>query len=53
MDFVDIVSGNGLSPVGHQAFTWTNADLLPTAPLGTKFSEILIKSRGKNWKKPF
>ena len=43
MDFVNIVSRNGLSPVQHQTFTWTNVDLLSIGPLGIKFSEILIK----------
>ena len=36
-------SGNGLSPVLHQAITWTNADLLSIGPLGTNFIEIWIK----------
>ena len=37
-----IGSGNGLSPVQHQAITWTNADLLSVGLLGTNFSEIWI-----------
>ena len=40
---VIIGSGNGLAPVWCQAFTWTNADLLLIAPLGTNFNEISIK----------
>ena len=35
-------SGNGLSPVRHQAITWTNADILSIRPLGTNFTEIRI-----------
>ena len=34
---------NGLSPIRHQAIIWTNASLLSIEPLGTKFSDILIK----------
>ena len=33
----------GLSPIWHQAVILTNASLLSIWPLGTKFSEILIK----------
>ena len=36
-------SGNSLSPVGHQAITRTNADLLSIAHLRTHLSEILIE----------
>ena len=43
MNWVNIGSGNGLSPVRRQAITWTNADLLPIRPLGINFSEIQIK----------
>ena len=38
-----IGSDNGLSPGRHQAIIWTNAGLLLTGPLGTKYSEILIE----------
>ena len=38
-----IGSENGLSPGQRQAFIWTNAGMLLIGPLGTKFSEILIK----------
>ena len=34
---------NGLLPDRHQAIIWTNAGILLIGPLGTKFSEILIK----------
>ena len=42
-NWVSIGSGNGLSPVGHQAITWTNADVLSTGSLWTNFSETRIK----------
>ena len=38
-----IGSGFGMPPFCHQAITWTNADLLPTASLGMNFCENLIK----------
>ena len=38
-----IDSDNGLSPGRRQAIIWTNAGLLLIGPLGTNFSEILIK----------
>ena len=38
-----IGSGNGLSPDRRQAIIWTNAGILLIGPLGTNFSEILIK----------
>ena len=38
-----IGSDNGLSPDRRQAIIWTNAGLLLIGPLGTCFSEILIK----------
>ena len=43
MNWVNIGSGNGLSPVRRQAITWTNADLLSIGPLGTNFREIWIE----------
>ena len=43
MNWVNISSGNGLSPLQRQAITWTNADLLLVGPLETNFSEIWIK----------
>ena len=42
---VSIGSDNGLSPIRHQAITWTNSGLLSIGPLETRFSEILIKIR--------
>ena len=38
-----IDSDNGLSPGRRQAIIWTNAGILLIRPLGTNFSEILIK----------
>ena len=38
-----IGSDNGLSPGQRQAIIWTNAVILLIGPLGTNFSEILIK----------
>ena len=43
--FSEIGSGNELSPVWHQAITWTNADLLSIRPLVMNFSEIWIKTQ--------
>ena len=42
MDWVAVGSGNGLSPVRHQAITWTNAGLLSIGLIRTYFSEIWI-----------
>ena len=38
-----IGSDNGLSPGRRQAIIWSNAELLLNGPLGTNFSEFLIK----------
>ena len=38
-----IGSGNGLSPVWHQAIPWTNDDLLSIQLVETNFNENLIK----------
>ena len=38
-----IVSDNGLSPGWRQAIIWINVEILLMWPLGTNFSEILIK----------
>ena len=38
-----IGSDNGLSPGRRQAITWTNVGILLIGPLGTNFSEMLIK----------
>ena len=42
-EFTIIGSNNGLSPSRHQAIIWTNAEILLIRPLGTNFSETLIK----------
>ena len=46
-----IGSDNGLSPGRRQAIIWTNAGILLTEPLGTKFSENLIKIQTFSFKK--
>ena len=40
---VSIGSDNGLSPIRHQAITWTNAELSLIGPWGTNFTEIRNK----------
>ena len=47
----NIGSDNGLSPDRRQAIIWTNAGLLLIGPLGTNFSEILIKILTFSFKK--
>ena len=42
---------NGLPPGWRQAITWTNAGILLIGPLGTNFSEILIKIHTFSFKK--
>ena len=39
-----IGSDNGMSSGQHQAIIWTNAGILLIEPLGTNFSEILVKN---------
>ena len=46
-----IGSDNGLSPDRRQAIIWTNAGILLIGPLGTNFSEILIKILTFSFKK--
>ena len=46
-----IGSDNGLSPGQRQAIIWTNAGILLIEPLGTNFSEILIKIHTFSFKK--
>ena len=46
-----IGSDNGLSPGRHQAIIWTNAEILLTGSLGTKFSEIFIEIHTFSFKK--
>ena len=40
-----IGSDNGLSPDWHQVIIWTNAGILLIGPIGTNFSEILIRNQ--------
>ena len=44
-------SDNGLSPGWRQSITWTNVGILLIGPLGTNFSEILIKIQTFSFKK--
>ena len=46
-----IVSDNGLSPGRCQAIIWTNVGILLIGPLGTNFSEMLIKIHTFSFKK--
>ena len=46
-----IGSDNGLSPGRHQPIIWTNTGILLIGPLGTNFSEILIKIYTFSFKK--
>ena len=46
-----IGSDNGLLPGRHQAIIWTNAGILLFGPLGTNFSEIVIKIQTFSFKK--
>ena len=46
-----IDSDNSLSPGQRQSTIWTNAGILLTVPLGTRFSEILIKINTFSFKK--
>ena len=46
-----IGSDNGLSPGRCQAIIWTNGGILLIGPLGTNFSEILIKIYSFSFKK--
>ena len=46
-----IGSDNGLSPGRRQAIIWTNAGILLIEPLGTNFSEILIRIQAFSFKK--
>ena len=46
-----IGSNNGLSPGRRQAITWTNAGILLIRPIGTNFSENLIRTQTLSFKK--
>ena len=43
VNWLDFGSGNGLSPLWHQAITWNNAGSLSIGTLGTNLSETEIK----------
>ena len=49
--WIIIDSGNGLSPVRRQAFTWTTAGLLSIRLLGTGFSKIWMAFNYFHFKK--
>ena len=46
-----IVSDNGFSPIRRQAIIWTIVGLMSIEPLGTNFSEILIKIQNSSFTK--
>ena len=46
-----IGSDNGLSPAQHETIIWTNARILLIVPLGSHFSELLIKIHTFSFKK--
>ena len=48
-----IGSDNGLSPGRRQAIIWTNAWILLIGPLGTNFSEVLIKIHTFSFRKMY
>ena len=50
-NLVIIGSDNGLSPRRRQAIIWTNVGILLIRPLGTNFSEILIRNQTFSFKK--
>ena len=51
MNWVGVGLGNGLSPIRHQAITWTIAGLSSIGLLGTNFSEIRIRIPSFSFKK--
>ena len=51
MNWVSTGSDDGLSPTRRQTIILTNAVLLLIEPLGTIFSEILIKTQKISFKK--
>ena len=50
-NLIIISSDNGLSPDQRQAIIWTDAAIMLTGALGTKFSEILIEIQTVSLKK--
>ena len=53
LNWVTFGSDNGLSPTRRQAIIWTNARILLTGSLGTKFTEILIEIHTFSFKKMY
>ena len=51
VNYTIIGSDNGLLPGRHQAIIWTNDGILLIGPLGTNFSEIIIKIQTFSFKK--
>ena len=51
VNWVNIVSDNGLSPGRRQAIIWNNADILSIRPPGTHFNEILFEINLFSFKK--
>ena len=51
LTYIIIGSHNGLLPVRHQAIIWSNALLLSTGPIWTKFSGIVFESQIFSFKK--
>ena len=51
LNWVSIDSDNGLSPGWHQAIIWNNSGIFLIEPLGTNFSENLIKIHVFSFKK--
>ena len=45
VNWLNIGSDNGLTPIWCQSITWTNTDLLRIGPSGTNFSESWIKKK--------
>ena len=50
-NWVSIGSDNGLLAIRRQAIILTNAEILSIGPLGTNFSEILIRIQTFSFKK--
>ena len=51
VSWVNIGSGNGLSPVQRQAITWTSADFLSIEPLRKNFNENWIERQNFSFMK--
>ena len=51
VNWVNIISGNGLSPRQHRAIIWTNADILSIRPKGIYSNEIIFEIQIFSFKK--